>query len=76
MIPAAAIPTTDVTCPRGHDSSCSRMMIQARMNGAAAAANSSQRLMVCTWKYEHVWSPQTPPLPVSSVALGFCGWAS
>jgi hypothetical protein len=30
------------------------MMIQARMNGAAAAARISHRLMVCTWKNEHV----------------------
>ena len=40
-------PTTAVISPRGHDSSWSRTMIQARMNGAAAAASSSQRRIGC-----------------------------
>ena len=37
------IPTTAVISPRGHESSWSRMTIQSRMIGAAAAASSSQR---------------------------------
>ncbi len=36
------MPTTAVSSPRGHDSWWSRRITQARMNGATAAASSSQ----------------------------------
>src|SRR3954454_9430571 len=41
----ATIPTTAVISPRGHESWWSRRITQARINGATAAASSSQRRM-------------------------------
>src|SRR3954447_18032257 len=64
--PKAMIPMTAVISPRGHDSWWSRMTIQSRTIGAAAAASSSQRRIVWASKAETL--SRTP----FTFALRFC----
>src|SRR4051812_37872261 len=61
------MPTTAVISPRGHESSWSRTMIQARMSGAAAAASSSQCRI--GWTVQPVSDPVAP----SMLAFGLSG---
>src|SRR3954452_1044564 len=66
----ATIPTTAVISPRGHESWWSRRITQARINGATAAASSSQRRMGNT--SHAVTVPRAP----SMIALRLSGLVS